>query len=214
MPGISALNQHHNDLQERVVAFAESAGWSPVVMAYHNAANGDALRFASDPTGLYVRTIPDIVLSNGRKALLVEVKSHVSTRYSDATIELFPLVAARTLWRTMGVRTLYVYEDPNAGISAGWWAHQVFDDLPVKAVYVGTQRDEWRELDDRIGRWRADGTLPREVPVVYTQPRGSGDPFVVIPEAVVRALPSWEEALRRALEGALEVEDLGEVLPW
>ncbi|RTG99680.1 hypothetical protein CSW50_12135 [Thermus scotoductus] len=47
---------------------------------------------------------------------------------------------ARHVERVVGVRTLYVYEDPHAGISGAWWAHDVFHNVPVRAVYVGTQR--------------------------------------------------------------------------
>ncbi|MFZ8812968.1 MAG: hypothetical protein ACO2OU_03725 [Thermus aquaticus] len=211
MPSVGRLNRHHEDLQRRVVAFARTAGWSSVVMTYHNAQNGDVLRFASDSTGLYVRTIPDLVLSNGKEALMVEVKSHTSTRYSDATIELVPLITAKTLWQLMGVRTLYVYEDPNAGISAAWWAHEVFDRLPVKAIYVGTQRPEWDRLDSQIFLWQFSGVIPRDVPVVRIQPQGSGDPFVVIPEATLRTLLPWEETLGRVL-GVENPHE--EVAPW
>jgi len=199
VPRLEDLNRHHEDLRRRVRAFAKSLGWSPVEITYHNAANGEVLRSASDLTGLYVRTIPDIVLSNGEETLLVEVKTHVSTRYSDATIELLPLVTARTLWEFVGVRTIYVYEDPNAGISAAWWAHDVFGTLPVKAVYVSTQKPGWERLDGQIALWRFSGVIPEGVPVVKTQPKGSGDPFVVIPEAAVRGLPPWEEVLGRVL---------------
>ncbi len=211
MPGVGHLNHHHEDLQGRVVAFARAAGWSPVAMTYHNVQNGDVLRFASDPTGLYVRTIPDLVLSNGSEALMVEVKTHASTRYSDATIELVPLVTSITLWRIMGVRTLYVYEDPNAGISAAWWAHEVFGRLPVRAIYVGTQRPEWDRLDGQISLWQLSGVIPQGVPVVRIQPKGSGDPFVVIPEATLRTLPPWEEVLGRVL-GVENPHE--EVAPW
>ncbi len=206
MPSVVHLNHHHEDLQGRVMAFAQAASWSPVVMTYHNAPNGDALRFTSDPTGLYVRTIPDLVLSNGKEALLVEVKSHTSARYSDATIELVPLVTSITLWRIMGVRTLYVYEDPNAGISAAWWAHEVFDQLPVRAIYVGTQRPEWDRLDGQISLWQLSGVIPQDVPVVRMRPKGSGDPFVVIPEATLRTLPPWEKVLGRVLGGETPYE--------
>ncbi len=199
MPRVEDLNWHHKDLQERVTAFTRSAGWSAVEMTYHKVANGGALCFTSDPTGLYVRTTPDLVISNGEEALLVEVKTHTSTRYSDATIELVPLVTAKVLWHTLGVRTLYVYEDPNAGISAAWWAHQVFEDLPVRAIYVGTQRQEWERLDSQIALWRLSGIIPGDVPVFRIQPRGSGDPFAVIPEAAIRGLPPWEEVLGQVL---------------
>jgi hypothetical protein len=199
MPGLTDLNRHHEALVVRVLDFARSMGWRAITMTYHEQDGGDAFRLAGDSTGLYVRTFPDLVLTNGKRTILVEVKTHVSGRYSDATIELFPLVAARSRWRDLGARTLYLYEDPNAGISAAWWGHEVFEGVPVVAIYVGTQRQGWQEHMDRIRAWKSSGLIPRNVPVKTVQTLGSGDPYVVIPEWVLRTLLPWHVVLGDAL---------------
>jgi hypothetical protein len=199
MPQLTDLNWHHEVLVRRVLDFARAAGWSQVPMTYHDRDGGEAMKLANDPTALYIRTLPDLNLTDGMRALMVEVKTHTSTRYSDATIELFPLVAARSRWRDLGVRTLYVYEDPHTGISAAWWAYQVFEDVPVAAIYLGTQRSDWREHMARIGFWKSSGLIPADVPVKTAQTNGSGDPYVVIPERVLRTLLPWHVVLGDAL---------------
>jgi len=198
-PNLTDLNEHHEVLVKRVVDFAGARGWRATTMAYHEQAGGDAVRLAGDSTGLYVRTFPDLVLTNGQRTILVEVKTHLSDRYSDATPELFPIVVARALWYTVGVRTLYVYEDPVAGISAAWWGHEVFEEVPVAAIYVGTQRPEAPELTALVRHWQRSWLIPGEVPVRTVQTKGSGDPYVVIPERVLRRLLPWHVVLGDAL---------------
>jgi hypothetical protein len=198
-PGLTDLNGYHEVLVKRVDDFARAAGWRAIAMTYHNQDGGDALKLAGDNTGLYVRTLPDLVFTNGQRTILVEVKTHLSDRYSDATPELFPIVSAITLWRVQRVRTLYVYEDLHAGISAAWWAYQVFEDVPVAAIYVGTQRPEWREYMAWIRHWKSIGIIPADVPVKTVRTNGSGDPYVVIPERVLRTLLPWHVVLGDAL---------------
>jgi hypothetical protein len=199
MPQLTDLNGHHEVLVRRVLDYARAQGWRAIAMTYHEQDGGDALRLAGDNTGLYVRTFPDLVLTNGKRTILVEVKTHVSDRYADATPELFPIVAALSNWHALRVRTLYVYEDPHAGISAAWWAYQIFGDVPVSAIYVGTQRPEWREYMTWIRHFKAIGIIPEEVPVKTVQTLGSGDPYVVIPERVLRKLLPWHVVLGGAL---------------
>jgi hypothetical protein len=198
-PKLTDLNGYHEVLARRVMDFARAKGWQSITMTYHEQDGGDALRLAGDNTGLYVRTFPDLVVTNGRRTILVEVKTHVSDRYSDATPELFPIVTARALWYTVGVRTLYVYEDPHAGISAAWWGHEVFEEVPVSAIYVGTQRPESPELAALVRHWRRSWLIPGEVPVKTVRTLGSGDPYVVIPERVLRKLLPWHVVLGDAL---------------
>jgi hypothetical protein len=199
MPQLNELNGHHEVLVRRVRDFATAMGWRDVSVTYHGQVGGDALRLANDPTAIFVRTRPDLHLTNGQSALLVEVKTCVSDRYSNATPELFPIVTARVLWHVQRVRTLYVYEDPHAGISAAWWAYQLFEDVPVTAIYVGTQRPEWQQYMAWIRHWQSIGVLPGDVPVKTTQTLGSGDPYVVIPERVLRTLLPWHVVLGDAL---------------
>jgi hypothetical protein len=198
-PRLTDLNGYHEVLVKRVEDFARAAGWRAIAMTYHNQDGGDALKLAGDNTGLYVRTLPDLVFTNGQRTILVEVKTHLSDRYSDATPELFPIVVARALWYTVGVRTLYVYEDPLAGISAAWWGHEVFEEVPVTAIYVGTQRPEYQELAALVRCWQRSWLIPADVPVKTVQTNGSGDPYVVIPERVLRNLLPWHVVLGDAL---------------
>jgi hypothetical protein len=199
MPQLTDLNRYHEVLVRRVLDFARAAGWSQVPMTYHSRDGGEALRLANDPTAIFMRTRPDLNLTNGRKALMVEVKTCISPQYANATPELFPIVSAIVLWRVQRVRTLYVYEDPNAGISAAWWAYQVFEDVPVTAIYLGTQRPEWREYMAWIHHWKSIGIIPADVPVKTVQTNGSGDPYVVIPERALRNLLPWHVVLGDAL---------------
>jgi hypothetical protein len=201
VPGLTDLNGYHEVLVRRVLDFARARGWDKVPMAYHEQDGGDVLRLANDPTAIFMRTRPDLHLTDGRRGLLVEVKTCISPQYANATPELFPIVTARILWNVQRVRTLYVYEDPYADISAAWWAYQVFEDVPVAAIYVGTQRPEWQEYMAWIRHWQSVGVVPGDVPVRTVQTLGSGDPYVVIPERALRNLLPWhvvlEDALRR-----------------
>ena len=199
MPRLTDLNGHHEDLLDRVVRYAEHLGWRAVPVVYHGAPGGDVLRLVDDPTALYIRTLPDVVLTNGRESILVEVKTHGSARYADATPELLPIVASTALYRVVGVRTRYVYEDPHAGISGAWWAHAVFHDVPVRAIYVGAQRTQALEHLARIRYWQRMGLVPSEVEVITTRTRGSGDPYVAIPESYLRTLLPWHYALEEVL---------------
>jgi len=146
-----------------------------------------------------VRTLPDMVVTNGQKTLLIEIKTCISSRYANATSELLPIIAARSLWNDLRVRTLYIYEDSHAGISAAWWAYQVFRDVRVSAIYIGTQRPDWKRSLDRIRDWQASGIIPRDIKIVTTSTGGSGDPYVVISENQLRNLPTWQEVLERVL---------------
>ncbi|TFU25626.1 hypothetical protein [Thermus tengchongensis] len=211
MPRLTDLNGHHEDLLDRVVRYAEHLGWRAVPVVYHGAPGGDALKLVDDPTALYIRTLPDVVLTNGRESILVEVKTHVSARYADATPELLPIVASTALYRVVGVRTLYVYEDPHAGISGAWWAHEVFHNVPVRAVYVGTQRAHADHMA-RIHYWQQMGLVPRSVPVIAKRTKGSGDPYVVIPEPYLRTLAPWHYVLDDLL-AAQEVEGGSGLVP-
>ncbi len=195
MPSLSELNGYHEELVARVARYAERLGWRAVPVVYHDARGGEALKLVGDETGLYMRTLPDLVVTNGRSSILVEVKTHVSNGYHDATPELFPIVVARTLYAALGVRTLYIYEDPVGGISGAWWAHQVFVDVPVRAIYIGAQRSDADEHAARISRWRSMGIIPHGVPVYRSRTRGSGDPYAVIPEGYLRTLVPWHYVL-------------------
>jgi len=199
VPGLTDLNGYHEVLVRRVLDFARARGWDKVPMAYHEQDGGDVLRLANDPTAIFMRTRPDLHLTDGRRGLLVEVKTCVSPQYANATPELFPIVTARILWNAQRVRTLYVYEDPHAGISAAWWAYQIFEDVPVAAVYIGIQRPEWQEYMAWIRHWQSVGLVPEDVPVRTVQTNGSGDPYVVIPERVLRSLLPWHVVLEDAL---------------
>jgi hypothetical protein len=199
MPQLTELNWHHEVLVRQVLDFARDAGWRDVPVTYHSQEGSDVLQLANDPTAVFIRTRPDLHLTNGRRALLVEVKTCISSQYANATPELFPIVAALIHWHVLGVRTLYVYEDPHAGISAAWWAYQVFEDVPVAAIYVGTQRPEWREYMAWIHRWKSISVIPADVPVKTVRTNGSGDPYVVIPERVLRNLLPWHVVLGDAL---------------
>lgn len=201
MPSLSDLNGHHEDLAARVVRYAERLGWRAVPVAYHEVQGGEALKLATDDTGLYVRTLPDMVVTDGEEAVLLELKTHVTRGRHDATPELYPIVAATVLYRALGVRTLYVYEDPVAGISGAWWAHAVFLEVPVSRIFVGAQRQDWALHLARIRRWQSMGLVPANVEVAVVRTRGSGDPFVVVPEEYLRTLLPWhyvlEELMRR-----------------
>jgi len=198
MPSLTDLNGHHEDLVARVIAYARAAGWREVPMTYHDRDGGDALRLANDMTGIFFRTLPDLVLTNGRRALMVEVKTGVF-KHANAASELFPIVMARDRWRVARIPTLYVYENPHFGVSAAWWGHEVFDDVPVTAIYMGTQRPEWREYMAWVRHWQSINLIPGDVPLKTIENRGSGDPYVVIPERVLRTLLPWHVVLGDAL---------------
>jgi len=203
MPNLADLNHHHTVLQAAVREFIQRHGWHVLEVVYHHEGVGDTslLQRAGDPTALYVRTLPDMVITNGQKALLLEVKTNISTRYANATPELFPIIAARSLWNDLRVQTLYIYENLHAGISAAWLAHQVFRDVRVSAIYIGTQRPDWKRSLDRIRDWQDSGIIPRDIKIVTASTGGSGDPYVVISENQLRNLPTWQEVLERVLCG-------------
>ena len=202
MPNLADLNHHHTVLQAAVRDFIQRHGWHVLEVVYHNAGAGDTrlLQQAGDPTALYIRTLPDMIITNGQKTLLIEVKTCISSRYANATLELFPVVAAINRYQ-IEVQTLYVYEDPRAGISAAWRCDDLFTYIPVRAIYIGTQRPEWKRSLDRIREWQANGIIPRDIKIVTTRTGGSGDPYVVISENRLRNLPTWQEVLERILRG-------------
>jgi hypothetical protein len=202
MPTLEDLNYHHTMMEAAVREIIQRHGWHILEVVYHNGGVGDTrlLRRASDPTALYVRTMPDMVVTNGQRTLLLEVKTHISGRYSDATPELLPIVAARALSQ-IGVEILYIYEDPKAGISAAWRCNDLFTHIPVRAIYIGTQRPEWKRNREMVCQWQNSGLIPQNIKVVTTRTGGSGDPYVIIPEYQLRRLPPWPEVLERVLCG-------------
>ncbi len=74
-----------------------------------------------------------------------------------------------------------------------------WEEVPVVAIYVGTQRPESPELEALVRHWQRSWLIPGEVPVKTVQTKGSGDPYVVIPERVLRKLLPWHVVLGDAL---------------
>jgi hypothetical protein len=185
------LNKKFHDPFEAAVAEGlRSRGYCVQGATYHEVFPDEVVRRLQGiftPTALYVRGRADRVAVHAKRDLVFEweAKTHVSKKYHDMCLEAVPL-AHHVLKCRLGVRCLYVYQDPGELYAKGFWVHRM---PPVRDVWLP---DRWIDF----AREYFLGVLSEFFPGVPLKDKcktyGTGDPYVVIDHSEVLRLPSWE----------------------
>lgn len=183
------LDPRHDQLETDVAAYLAQAGYLTGDATYHNVMPHSIkarLTTLYDPTSLYVRYRADRVAVHTTDPVVFqwEAKTHKTRNMHDLTIALAPLVF-HLANAERGVRCLYVYRDAERGYEAGFWAQRGMLPTVREIVWPDNHR---REFTPYVNEMQMELGVPvRNI----GRTAGSGEPFVVVDEQVVRYLPDW-----------------------
>ncbi len=180
----------HKNLETDVKDFLESRNYLIYEATYHAIATTeirDILRTRFTPTSLYLRGRADRIAIHKTLTLEFEFecKTHISRDYHDCTIELLPLIHHLSKSK-LGVKCFYAYRDNtfSPAIECGFW----IDQLPkIREIWIPPRRTNNIPWFDELARF----WLP-DIPVSHNAVGGSGDPFLIIDESIVKSLPHWQ----------------------
>jgi len=190
----------HGRLEHDVMAFLSEHGFLFGSATYHDVMDPllvNRLQSVLTPTTLRLRTRADRVAVHRRHGLAFEweAKTHAGSKYHNMALEVYPL-CAHLAESDMDVRCLYVYRDQDRGYDVGFWVHNPLD-IPVRAVKVPTRwQNHWFAawIVAKVQEWWP------EVPIDPINWRsGSGDPFILIDESVVREMSDWRDLILAVL---------------
>jgi hypothetical protein len=163
---------------------------------YHSALTADvSLLLANryDLTSLYLRGRADRIAIHSTLPVTFEweCKTHLSTKYQDLTLELLPLMH-HLVKAALGVECLYCCRNPHTGQDCGFWAAEI---PAVRDVWIPPR---WPQANRELLKTRARRRFPAARLMERTT-AGSKDPFVIIAEPTVVALPDWRALIENRL---------------
>jgi hypothetical protein len=184
-------------LENDVKEYLDTLDYDIGELTYHNVLPEQMikrLRVLNDPTSLCIRTRADRIAVrriDPPATFYWEAKTHDGSEWHNMAIEAIPLIN-HIKEAESKVRCLYVYRDDNLEkpIEVGFW---VADMPPInKAIIPNRWNGEEAEyFKEEIGKY----LNPRKM-IVGTNPKGTGDPFAVINEYYLRALPHWTDLIQ------------------
>lgn len=187
----------HAQLEKDVTSYLESSGFIVDSAPYHEKMKPQIIKTLQNiytPTALYLRGRADRIAIKKYPPSVFEweAKTHQSRKYGDWCIESLPLCTHKIIYDLLGIRCLYVYRDPFRGYDSGFW----IKNIPTV-----------RELK-MPPRWNSNNSLKMYFLKVFKKifpntnisdmsyaPAGSGDPFVIIDESIVKKLPHWKNLI-------------------
>ena len=191
----------HTELEAEVTEYLIDEGFLVAQAPYHTTMDDKmvkALQNLYTPTSMYVRSRADRIAVRERPPLVFEweAKTHASSYRHDCTIELYPVIA-HILKARLDVRCLYIYRDPWKGYDFGFWIRELPE---VRAIMIP---DRW---DDAWTSWYMSYCkrfFPKTPIRTGMRTRGSGDPFLIIDESIIKELPHWKEQIQTAMKSKL-----------
>jgi len=198
MDSFAALSSKHAALEERVTNELKQMGFLIESAEYHKYMSEDiktALILDNSVTSQYVRTRADRIAIHKDKgiAFQMEFKTHFSKRSDNMMIQALPF--AIHLWNAMlGIKCLYVYEDPVSKSEKGFWA----DDLnrpKVKRIRFTQKRDLPKEQLYVI----FSKAFP-EVKRYSSDIESFGQPYAIIDYAEVCKLSHWRTLISNLIQ--------------
>lgn len=198
---ISPDNKEHAQLEDDVTNYLEQRGFCVADAPYHNTMRTKVvktLQYTTTPTSLYIRTRADRIAIRDNPPLVFqwEAKTHQSKEKHDCVIELTPILFHLALV-DYDVRCLYVYRDLYKGYDAGFWMHNF---PKVRSIMIP---DCWNQYWTKWFKDLCVATLPETEVVSGIVSRGTGDPFLIIDESIIRKLSSWKNLIKEVIAGAL-----------
>ena len=189
----------HTALEAEVGEYLIGLGFEIASATYHTVMPGnvrDLLQNNYSPTALYLRGRSDrIAVRPDGVVFEWEAKTHGKSG-RDMCVEALPL-AHHILKARLDVRCLYVYRHLALGHEAGFWVHQL---PPIRDLYIPTFRWSQQQIAwfGSVFNEIFPGTPVRMMSHVF----GTGDPFLVIAERVIKTLPHWKDAIREHIEAS------------
>jgi hypothetical protein len=182
----------HAILETDVSKVLDSCGFWTHAATYHETMPQEMVKHLQridTPSALYLRARADRLALHKTLPICYEYECktrHPRTKSCNWAIEALPL-AHHILKASLGVQILYCYRDVECGIDAGFWC----DALPRIDCLMLTDRSDLA-LDAYLKSVFSEKWLGYQPAINYSSAsRGSGDPFILIHEAVVRTLPHW-----------------------
>jgi len=193
------LHQQHDDYEQYFNAELKKLGFITDDMTYHSKMHPETKHRLSgiyNPTALYIRTRADRVAIHTRYRYVFqwEVKTHDSRQYRNWALEVFPLIVHKINSTTFGIRCLYAYYNPFTGHEAAFWS----DNIPILSCIMLTDRlaTNGEEYFNKLCK----GSFPHTNIITNINSNGSGDPFALIDEGIVKDLPSGIALIEKDLE--------------
>mgnify|MGYP001580142151 CR=1 FL=1 len=182
---ISVHHPPHRVLEADITVYLVEAGYAVESATFHDTYAPDVaslLKRRDSPTALYLRARADRVAVHRQHPVEFEweAKTHQSATRRDLCLELLPLLLHR-LHARCDVACLYCCRI--AGRDVGCWADRIPIDTVMLPATVGPRVTWFRGL---TWRFLPDACLV-ELPTVA----GSGDPFVIVPEAIWMTWADW-----------------------
>lgn len=185
----------HSQLETDATEYLTAAGFVVAEAPYHATMaeeDVEALQQTVTPTALYIRSRADRIAIRQSPPLVFEweAKTHTTNKRHDCTLEALP-VAIHLLKAQLDIRCLYVYRDPYKGYEVGFWIH----DFPeVRVIMIP---DRWGDAWTAWFQGVFSNFFPGVKIVDRIKTRGSGDPFLIIDESIIRELPGWTDLIDR-----------------
>jgi hypothetical protein len=199
MPSLEALNRHHDGLEADTAKGLLGMGYLTGQGTYHAVYPSPLVRrvqLVHTPATLYLRTRADrVAVSLARPiAFEWECKTHNRDTLHDMCLEALPLAQHVQKWRLWRVPCLYVYRDPGRYQDLGFWAHE---HPPVRDCYLPPRWERNPPMFNYFLRMFQDA-FPGVSILIPRPTGGSDDPYVVVDEKHLPALPHWTAVVRQA----------------
>ena len=180
------LSRRHDDLENKVREFIIGNGGKVYEKTYHDGHIKDLekqrISKIFTPTGLFIRAYADRwALMPNDLIFFFECKTSNNEKGSFEALPLFDHMTHSK----RGVLCLYCGRT-RAGREFGFWAHRP---PPFDCLMIPPQRES--ELFEWYNRTLLD-CFPTVEPLWITRTYGSNDPFILVSEAEISRLPSWD----------------------
>lgn len=197
MNGSTSLHQGHSKLEDSFRQELNDLDFLTDDLTYHSKMLPEIknrLSLIYEPTSLYTRTRADRVAVHKYYPFVFhfEPKTHDSRKYHDWTIEVYPLALHKTIAMDYGIRCLYIFYNPFTGDEAAFWSNNIPD---LSCVMIPD-----RDVNDV--NWYENfciRTFPNTRIQHIGRVNGSGDPFVIIDQSIVKTLPCGIELVKADL---------------
>jgi hypothetical protein len=185
---INTNHPGHVTLEQEVIAQLQASGFYTSASTYHETMPPELVQVLQrrfSITALYLRSRADRCAVHKIQPVEFEweVKSHANPRYDDLTLEFLPLITNAERQRLYGVKCLYIFRVNK--IEGGFWSWPLPDIRELRY----SPRQEWQEHRGLILHLASFYGIHK---VIEKAVSGSGDPFVVIDESVIRKMHRWE----------------------
>lgn len=198
------IRAFHDKLEESLHQQFQKLGFETFQLPYHETLSSDMVDILKNrwsPTALYIRGRADRLAIHKELPIEFEweVKTHESRQHHDITLEALPLLH-HIQKSVLGVECLYIHYNRHTERYSAFWVNNI----PPVRVYLPLRWPQESEIHQFYKQILADGF--RTNPIELTKVKGSGDPFIVIPQMWADDLPAWEELIEEKLTSCRQTQ--------